>query len=219
MELLQQAAASSGMDPKALAQLAIDAYGAELTKTGESVTRQDLGKALWRELQAVAKENRSKWYNKLATEQQISLIVALRHEGYRPDIIARDLGITAFLVNDLYHRYAATIGSQISVIRTDTILGMMTIDLELAQEGLRANGDWNGFWRVRKDYIKLMQDLGIVERAAQRIEVTHNFEQAKQVEIDKMLELERKKAARLEEIKRADFEVRASDSVPMIGNS
>lgn len=218
-ELLQAAADAVGMDPKELAKLAIDLLGKDAPKTGLSVTRKDLGLTLWREMQGVAKAGRKDWYGKLADEQQISLIVALRHEGYRADVIARDLGVTQHHVTDLYHRYSSTVGAQVSVIRIDTILGLMTTDLDLAQEGMRANGDWKGYWAARKDYIKLLQELGIVERAAQRIEVTHNFEQAKQAEIDGILDIERKRAKRIEEIKQAEFTVVAGDKVPLIANS
>jgi hypothetical protein len=218
-DLLKEAAEAVGMDPKALAQLAVDAYGSKLVdKQTESITRKELGLTLWRELQAIDKANRGDWYQKLADEQQVSLIVALRHEGYRSDVIARDLKISQYTVTELYNRYADTVGSQVSFIRINTILGIMTNDLELAQEGLRKDGDWGGFWRARKEYIKLLQDLGIVERAVQRIEVVHNFEQAKQAEIESILELERKKKVRLEEIKRAEFTVTSDDRVPQIGS-
>jgi hypothetical protein len=218
-DLLKEAAEAVGMDPKALAKLAIDAYGAKLVPKGDdTITRKELGLTLWRELQAIDKANRGDWYQKLADEQQVSLIVALRHEGYRSDVIARDLKISQYTVTELYNRYADTVGAQVSFIRINTILGIMTSDLELAQEGLRKDGDWGAFWRARKEYIKLLQDLGIVERAVQRIEVTHNFEQAKQAEIDSILELERKKKVRLEEIKRAEFTVTSDDRVPQIGS-
>ncbi len=214
-KLLTEAAESVGLDPKALAQLAIDAYGKKLAdKQAASVTRKELGLTLWRELQGVAKANRGEWYSKLADEQQISLIVALRHEGYRSDVIARDLAISQYSVTELYNRYADTVGSQVSLIRLNTLLGIMSSDLELAQEGMRNAGDWNGYWKARKEYIKLLQDLGVVERAVQRIEVNHSFEEAKQSEIHAILELERKQLARQEEIKQVEYEVRNGDAPP-----
>lgn len=219
LELLQQAAQAVGMEPKALAKLAVDAYSSDLIgKREDSTTRKELGLTLWRELQAVAKTGRKSWYSKLATEQQISLIVALRHEGYRSDVIARDLGISQYSVTELYNRYADTVGAQVSLIRLNAILGSLTSDLEIAQEGLRKNGDWNGYWRVRKDYVTKLQDLGVVERAVQRIEVNHTFEAAKQAEIEAILEIERKREKRIDEIKQAEFEVKDGDAVPRISN-
>ena len=135
-ELLKEAAAAVGLTPKALAKLAVDALGSKLTgKDSESVTRKELGLTLWRELQGVAKANRGEWYKQLADEQQISLIVALRHEGYRSDVIARDLAIPQYSVTELYNRYADTVGSQVSLIRLNTILGIMSSDLEVAAGG------------------------------------------------------------------------------------
>jgi len=102
------------------------------------------------------------------------------------------------------------------MLRLNSIVGMMEMDLETAQIGLKADGDYKAFWQVRKDQIKLLQDLGIIERAAQRIEVNHTFEEQKQAEIQAILELERKQLTRKEEIKAAEFTIQ--DAIPQIGN-
>src|SRR5690348_12650628 len=167
--LIEQAADAAGMTVEQLAKTVIDLYGKKLAKptAHERLSRKELGLALWRDLQRIAKPNRGAWYQELADEQKISLIVALRHEGYRSDVIARDLNIPQNQVTELYNRYADTVGAQVSMVRVSTILGAVTSDLELAQEGLRKDGDWKGFWAARAKYVALLQDLGVVERAAQ----------------------------------------------------
>ena len=215
--LLKAAAEAANLSVEELAQLAIDVVGSKLVpKDQPSFTRKQLGLCLWRELQRVTKSHRGVWYKELADEQQIALIVALRDEGYRTEVIARDLCILPAEVKTLYHRYADTVGSQVTMLRLNSIVGMMEMDLETAQIGLKADGDYKAFWQVRKDQIKLLQDLGIIERAAQRIEVNHTFEEQKQAEIQAILELERKQLTRKEEIKAAEFTIQ--DAIPQIGN-
>ena len=207
--LIEQAADAAGMTVEQLAKTVIDLYGKKLAKPNahERLSRKELGLALWRDLQRIAKPNRGAWYQELADEQKISLIVALRHEGYRSDVIARDLNIAQTQVSELYNRYADTVGSQVSMVRVSTILGAVTADLELAQEGMRNAGDWKGYWAARAKYVSILQDLGVVERAAQRIDINHNFEQAKKAEIDGILLLEEKKKQRQAEIREVEFEV------------
>lgn len=62
--------------------------------------------------------------------------------------------------------------------------------------------------------VKMLQDLGIVKKAIHRSEVVHKFEDQRKAEVDALLELERKQAARREELKKADLV--SVDAVPRL---
>ena len=72
--------------------------------------------------------------------------------------------------------------------------------------------DWKGYWNVAKDMIRILQSLGVVDRAIHKVEVTHKFDEQKKTELNGILDLERKKEKRMLELKDADFTV--TDPLP-----
>jgi hypothetical protein len=169
-----------------------------------TLTLGDLGKRMHGELMKVFAPERMAWFEQLLEPQQVALMVTLVDEGYRPEIIARDLGIPSARVRATYDQYADRIGAQVTQVRLSTIAGHVQLAAERAMAGLKASGDWKGYFGVQKDVVKVLQSLGIVDQAIHRVEVTHKIEDNKQAEIDSMLELERKKQKRRIEIETAD---------------
>lgn len=160
----------------------------------------DLGKRMWAELQQVMHEDRSAWFNELLQPQQIALIVAVADEGYRPEVIAKDLGLMVTRVREVLDQYADRIGAQVTQVRLSTIAGHVQLAAERAMEGLRAKGDWKGYFGIEKEKVRILQSLGIVDQAIHRVEVTHKVEDNTRAEIEAMLELERKMQRRKIEI-------------------
>ena len=70
-------------------------------------------------------------------------------------------------------------------------------------EGLQAQENWTGYFGVQERVVKILQSLGIVEQAMHRVEVTHKMEDQTKAEIEAMVELERKKQRRQEEMDRS----------------
>ena len=99
-------------------------------------------------------------------------------------------------------------------MRLNTLVGNLQIAAERAGEGAMEKDDWGTYWRVQKEMIALLQSLGIVKQAIRKVEVAHHFDDQKSAELEAILELERKQAARREELKRADFQL--TDEVPQL---
>jgi len=97
-------------------------------------------------------------------------------------------------------------------VRLTHIAGELRNRADQVIEMLMQNGKPEIAFRVQKDYIKLLQDLGIVDRAIRRVEVTHKMDEEQKVELDRLMELEHKKKKRGEEIRQIETEV--YDPVP-----
>jgi hypothetical protein len=179
-----------------------------------TLTLGDLGKRMWAELQQVLAPERAAWFAQLLEPQQIAMIVTLCDEGFRPEIISRELGISSVRVREVRDQYADRIGAQVTQIRLSTIAGHVQIAAERAMEGLKAAGDWKGYFGVQRDVVKVLQSLGIVDQAIHRVEVTHKIEDNRQAEIDAILEIERKKQRRRIEIETASGAT--LDAVPQL---
>jgi hypothetical protein len=204
-QLLERAAEAAGLTLPQLIDLVRDS-GALATPPDapdgvtKPVTLGELGKRMWGEIQHLAKEDRPAWFAELLPPQQIAIIVTCKDRGYRPEVIAFDLGIPAARVREVVDQYADRIGAQVTQIRLSTIAGHVQLAAERAMQGLNEKEDWKGYFGVQKDVVKVLQSLGIVDQAIHRVEVTHKMEDTTQAEIEAMLEIERKKQRRLDEI-------------------
>lgn len=221
---LREAADAIGMDVGDLIRLAVDNAPAALGDQRSLAvpglvggpTLRELGKALWSRMQGVGRNDRPAWFKDLSEPQQIAVIVMLREQGYRTEVIAGDFGIATDLVHMHWQEHADKVGSTVLSQRLSTIAGSVQIAAERSQQGLMESEDWKGFWQVERDKVKVLQDLGIVDRAVHKVEVSHTFDGQKQAEIDAMLELERLKLKRTEEIKQAEARVLDGDPVPQL---
>lgn len=210
LEKLEKAADAVGLEIEELVDLVVDSGALTLPQTDgvtNKYTLQDLGLGLWTDLQAVPKTLRAKWYAGLADVQKSAVVVVLKERGYSTMTICQELGVKQYKVTEIYNRYVDELGAQVVGLRLHTIAGNLQLMAERAQQMAMQNGDASTFWRVAKDMVKELQSLGIVDRAIHKVEVTHKFDEQKQQEIGKMLEIERKKQARDEELKRVEVEV------------
>jgi hypothetical protein len=230
-----QPAGPALVDPEAAAKLqaAADAVGLTLAQLVDLVhdsgalsvppdspdgittplTLKDLGKRMWAELNLVLQPERAAWFEALLHPQQVALIVTLADQGFRPEIIGRELGVASTKVRSALDQYADRIGAQVTQIRLSTIAGHVQMAAERAMSGLQSQENWTGYFAVQEKVVKILQSLGIVDQAIHRVEVTHVVDNTKS-EIDAMLELERKQRKRQEEIEQARRVV--VDAVPQL---
>jgi len=221
-EKLQRAADSIGLSLQQLVDLVVDSGAMTVPPSKDkdgftsALTMRDLGKRMWTELQVTMRPQRSAWFATLLRQQQVALVVTLREQGYRGEVIAQELGIPPLEVSTIYNEHADNIGAQVANIRLNTLAGHVQLAAERAQQGLMEQGEWASYFRVTKDLVAILQSLGIVDSAVRRVEVTHNvnFGEQQKAEIDAMLDLERKQQKRIEELKRADFTM--IDEVPAL---
>lgn len=217
--ILERAAQAAGLTVAQLVDLVHDS-GALTVPTDSPngvnvvLTLKDLGKRMWGELQQVMQPDRVEWFQTLLPPQQIGLVVTLADQGYRSEIIARELGIAATRVREVIDQYADRVGAQVTQMRLTTIAGHVQIAAERAMEGLHQQGDWKGFFGVQKDVVKIFQGMGIIDQAIHRVEVTHKMEDNTQIEIKAMVDLEKKKQRRLDEIAQAQGQ--NLDAVPAL---
>lgn len=216
---LQVAAEAAGMSLEQLVDLVHDSGALALPPEEPDgittqVTLKDLGQRMWGEMQVIGREDRTDWFRQLLEPQQIALVVNLCDQGFRPEVVARDLNIPATEVRRWLDAYADRIGAMVTQVRLTTIAGRVQLAAERAMEGLLEKKDFKGYFSIQKDVVGILQSLGIVDQAIHRVEVTHKIGDDAKAEIEAMLELERKQQRRLAEIRDADFEL--VDAVPQL---
>lgn len=182
------------------------------TKDGitERYTLEDLGQKLWVTLQQTAKQERGAWFSALLPVQKTAVIVVLRDQGFRTEIIAKDLEVDPADVMRTWNAYASQLGSQVIGLRIDTIAGQLQMASERAQQMAIESGDHNAYWRIEKEKVETLQSIGIVERAIHRVEHTVKIDDAKKAEIEAIAALRNKQDRRkieLVELRQLDGKV------------
>lgn len=152
-------------------------------------------------MQSEPRNMRAKWFSGLAPTQQTAVIITLRDRGFSTQAIASDFLIPPMEVVRTWNKHADDLGAQVVGIRLNTIAGNLQIVAERAQQGAMENEDWATMWRIQKDFTAMMQSLGITDRAAYQMEVSHKFDGQKQAALNDLVALERKKERRAEEVK------------------
>ncbi len=211
---LQAAAEAAGLETIGeLADLVVDSGAVGIPPDGvsESYSLEELGVQMRLAVPPVG-EDRPAWFRTLVETQQVSLVSLLRQRGYSSGVIAEDFGIDPIQVNKIYAKYADDLGAQVVNVRLNTLVGSLQLAGERAAEGAMVKEDWGTYWRIQKETIALLQSLGIVKKAIQKVEVAHTFDDQKSAELEALLELERKQQARREEMKM--IEVTVVDPVP-----
>lgn len=200
---LERAAAAAGLTVQQLADLVFEA-GVVPPKAPDGVvqryTLEDLGTRLWGTMQGVPRSARAEWFAALVPAQKASMIVVLRDHGFRTEAIARDLGISTEDVLRTWNAYSGQLGSQIVGIRLDTIAGQLQLASEHAQQIAMNNGDAGTYWKIEKEKIELLQSLGIVDKAIQKVEHTHKIDDQQKAEIEELFKLREKQQKRRIEI-------------------
>lgn len=205
MATAQRAAEAVGMSVEELCDLLVDngitAIPPE-NKAGvtQRYTLEDLGKRLRSELAGVGKTKRAEWFAGLSEPQKVAIIVNLRTAGYAPITIVNDLQCSESYVRKTYSEYATELGAQVVGIRLDTMVGQMQLACERAMEMASEAGDHSALWRIQKELVATLQTIGIVERAAHRVEVSHHLNDESREEIKQLVLLEEKKKQRSTEV-------------------
>lgn len=180
----------------------------------EVLSLQDLGDRLHALSSAEPRGARAEWFASLLPRQQQALLTVLRERGYATAVIAQEYGIDPMQVVEAHNKFADNLGKNVVQVRMTTLAGQMTLAMERAQQGAMESKDWSTFWRIQKEAIGLLQSMGIVDRAAQKITIDQNVSigvEEKNAEIRRLIELERRGEARRLEIQRAE---REDDEVP-----
>lgn len=214
-ERLRKALAAAGLtDPAALVDLAVSAGEIKPESAGQIVhkmTVEDLGAELAAQLAEHtgsgedAEQRRKDFFEGLIPVQQDALLIHLSQGG---DKSLAQLAC-AFKVPLARLRQAVDDGilkrgEQVQSASMEHVVGALVAAADRAMQGLAAIGKWDSYWKVRKELTSKLEDLGIVRRTPKRLDVTvHAIDDLQQQELERILELERKKAQRGEELKRA----------------
>ena len=216
---LTRAADAAGVTLQQLADLVFEA-GVKPVQTTDGITQvytlEDLGMRLWGSMQAVPKTQRAEWFRQLVPKQQTAVIVVLRDQGYRTEVIARELELDPVDIIRTWNTYAGQLGAQVVGIRLDTIAGQIQMAAERAQEMAIAKADHKGDWSIEKDKVGILQTLGIVDQAVRRVEVTHKLDDQQRAELDALADLQAKKGKRRIEIAELETTERKGDQLPGI---
>lgn len=214
---LERAAAAAGCSVQELADLVFEA-GVKPTPTTDGITQvytlEDLGKRLWGTMQSVPKAERAAWFAQLVPTQQTAVVVVLRDQGFRTEVIARELQLNPLDVVRTWNAYAGQLGAQVVGIRLDTIAGQLQLAAERAQEMAIAKDDPKTFWSIEKDKVAVLQTLGVVDRAVQRIEHTHKIDDEQKAELERLAELRNKQGKRRIEVAELESSEQKGDAVP-----
>jgi hypothetical protein len=215
LALVSKAAAAVGLDVESLANLMVEG-GITAIPPSDGITGRytlkDLGTRLWGSMQEQPRPSRAQWFEGLTPTQQIAVVVTLREKGFATQVIAQEFAIPMMDVLRIWNEHADNLGAQVVGIRLNTIAGNLQVVAERAQQGAMEKKDWSSMWRIQKELTAVLQSIGIVDRAIHKVEVTHKFDEQKQAELESLLDLERKKLRRGEEVRLIEADV--TDEVP-----
>lgn len=173
----------------------------------ERYTLEDLGLRLWATMQARPIAKRAEWFHELAEQQQVSLVTVLRNRGFSCNNIARQFEIPERKVRQWWNKHADHLGAQVVGTRLNVIVGELQARAEQSIDELTRLGKPKEAFSVQKDFVGLLQNLGIVERAAQHVHHTHDVGEQTMQEIESLVAIREKKAAAQERVKSIDAEV------------
>ncbi|GBE23838.1 hypothetical protein BMS3Bbin02_00103 [bacterium BMS3Bbin02] len=205
MERLEKAAAAAGVNTvEQLVDLVVDS-GVSARPPVDGLTQrftlEELGLRMWTVAVSKPRGERAEWFSKLVPAQQTAIITTLRHRGYSPLSISNDLGVTEMKVAQVYAKNRTELGSQVLGVRLDTLVGQIWAAKERAQEMAMKKNDAATFWRIEDSSTKLLQELGVVKRAAHKVELTVKAEDAKAAAVERMASIAEKRAVRRLELK------------------
>ena len=211
------AAKAVGLSVEDLANLIVDA-GITALPPSDGITGRytlkDLGTRLWGTMQQEPRHMRAKWFHGLAPNQRTAVIVTLRDRGFSTQVISEEFKIALMDVQRTWNKHADDLGAQVVGLRLNTIAGNLQLMAERAQHGAMERGDHNALWRIQKEFTKMLADIGIVDRATHKIEVTHKFDEEKKAEIDALVEVEEKRRISQERIKQVEATITDGDDLP-----
>jgi hypothetical protein len=214
---LQKAADAAGCTLQELADLVFES-GVKPVQTTDGITQvytlEDLGKRLWGTMQSVPKSERAAWFKQLVPTQQTAVVVVLRDQGFRTEVIARELELNPLDVVRTWNLYAGELGAQVVGIRLNTIAGQLQLAAERAQEMAIEKNDHKGYWNIQKELVGALQTLGIVDQAVRRVEVTHKLNDQQKEELDRLATLRSKQSRRRIEVEELQTTEQKGDALP-----
>lgn len=203
-ERLHAAALAAGVQTlEELADLVIDSGVAArppVDPLTERFTLEDLGLRLWTVATTTPRGRRRDWFDRLIPLQQKAVVTVLRARGYSPLAISNDFGIDPIEIEKIYAEHTTKLGAQVLAVRLDTLAGQIAEAKARAQQMAMEKDDHSTFWRIEKEFVGVMMDLGVVDRAAHRVEVVNKAEEAKAAALGRLVSLAEKRAARRAEI-------------------
>lgn len=211
-EKLSAAAEAVGLERDQLVSLVSDSGLLAIPPSdgvGEQMSLEDLGKRLWNLSTSKPKGERAEWFAALVPAQQQALLTVLRDRGYATAVIAQEFGIDPMMVVEAYNKFADNLGARVTNVRMNTIAGQMVLAMERAAQMAIENEDAATFWRINKEGIQMLQSLGIVDRAAQKVEIDSKVQigvDEKRAEIARIVELARREDQRRLEIEQSERE-------------
>lgn len=215
---LQDAAKAAGVDTvEQLADLVVDSgisARPPVDPYTERFTLEELGQRLWAVATTYPQPARRAWYEGLTPAQQASVVTVLRSRQYTAFAISNDFGLTEVQVEKIYAEHVTKLGEHVLGVRLDTMVGQITQAKQRAQQMAMEKGDAAAIWRIEKEFTSVLQDLGVVERAARKVELVDKAEEAKAAALQRMVALAEKQAARRAEIARAERERTEPQALP-----
>lgn len=212
---LEKAAAAVDLTLDQLANLVVDSgVLAALPQDGltEQFSLADLGNHLTVSMGQMAKTARPTWFKGLSPVQKAAIVVHLRVNGCSVHAVSQEFVVHPDKVQNIYNEYVDKVGQNTTNVRLTMIVGQMTIVAERAQQGAMQKDDWGTYWRIQKELIANLQSLGVVDKAAHRVEVTHGLADRAKENIERLASLRMKQHARQREISVVSSET--TDAVP-----
>jgi len=158
------------------------------------------GRWLYAELMAEQDRRRPAWFRALPPEDQDLLLAYLAHKGFASAAVADRLGVSRARVGEVATRFYQAVGTAALGVTLPELVGRLKARAEMLAEKLILSGDYRGAWRLELEHLRALQDLGVVERAAQRHE--HLLREApaatedgaaKSAELGRIIDLERRR--------------------------
>src|SRR6185369_11911485 len=156
----------------------------------------------------------------LLPEQRASLVLHLLCKGHAAVTIANKLGLMPNLVKDIWRDYTAKVGDDVIGITLPGLVGRIDSLADSLREMAVEDNRPDRAWKIEKERVQMLQELGVVERAAKRYEVAHQHtlkagdaaDAETQAEVERILDIERKRRESGERVKRIN--ARVLDALP-----
>lgn len=177
-------------------------------------TFEDAARDLYQMLSCAEKPAAKLAFFERLTEQQRGILVAhLAARGFTWLTISHQVGIPEGKVKQLVDEYAQQLGYSIMSQSLEAIVGDLSSRHAHRYAMALQEGDYKAMLAMDQAWVKMALDLGVAERAAQRFEVSHTIEDNVKGEIERMLDIERKKRFRLEQKEIIDRKVEDTTEV------
>jgi hypothetical protein len=154
----------------------------------------DAAADLYRKISQVP--NKSDFFSRLTGYQQGVLVAHLSSKGFLWLEISTELGVPIETVKAMVDEYSRQLGESIMSQTLQSIVGELAIRHAERYAMSMREGNYEHALREDQAWVKTLLDLGVTERAVQKHEVQHTLKDDVKDEIQRMLEIERKREHR-----------------------